>query len=332
MQEQALQTPGQNRLNQPKPHSISAANTYRQCPRLYYNRYVLGWEDTGEASWLSFGSKVDRLLEVLDKSNLQRAIEAIPGEFSDPFDQIDMKMLLSLWQAQYGSEMLPPVDLHGQEGNQYAFYVPFHGNDVTGMLHMTVSGKIDKVTIIDGEIGVFEGKTTSQPIDGSSSYWKKLKMDPQIRCYVWGLSKELGQPVSWVWYQVIRRPSEAANPAFARTHVVKGVVVPYTLEEYEKRVMSILENPPKKALIARKKLRISDESKDLFITEHAQTYLEIQSKKERQRVLEEAGASPELAWPRNQFGCDMFGGCSFWECCIGETTIEASGKFKRRER
>lgn len=321
-----------NAQNKHNTHSISSANTYRQCPRLYYNRYVLGYEELGEPSWLTFGSKVDRLLEVLDNSNLEAAIAAIPNEFSDPFDQADIEILLCLWQKQYGvSTPLKPLDLNGKPGSQYPVYVPFCGNDVTGMLSMTVSGRIDKVTVIEGEVGVFEGKTTGKAIEPNSIYWKKLDMDPQIAAYTWGLSKELGKPVNWVWYQVIRRPNYAANTNFKRTYTRKGVEYAFTLAEYRARLETILQGDNEKTLIARKKIFIGEARKEEWITEHAQTYQEIQAKRQRSVELVEAGHNPELAWPRNHLGCDMYGGCPFWECCIGKTTIEGSGKFQLRK-
>lgn len=312
------------------PHSISAANTYRQCSRLYYNRYVLGWQEAGEASWLKYGTAIDNLLEIHDKSNIELAVEAIPQFFPDEFDQLDAEVLLRLFDKEYGQEPLKPVDLKGKPGNQYPFYIGFAGNPVTGLINMTVSGKIDKVTIIEGEIGVMEGKTTAQPVTSESAYWKKLAMDPQIACYVWGLSKELGKPVNWVIYQVIRRPSTAASTMFSREYTLGGIKTKYTLEGYRKRVFSLLEAPLAKPLMARRKLFISEARKNQWATEHAQTWQEIQSKKQNQKTLEEAGIEPELAWPRNQLGCDSYGGCPFFECCIGEQSIEGSNRFTKR--
>lgn len=312
------------------PHSISAANTYRQCSRLYYNRYILGWQEAGEASWLKYGTAIDQLLEVHDKGNIEMAIEAIPQYFTDEYDQLDAEVLLRLFDKEFGHEPLPPVDLNGKQGNQYPFYIGFAGNPVTGVINMTVSGKIDKVTIIDGEVGVMEGKTTAQPVTSESQYWKKLAMDPQIACYVWGLSKELGKPVNWVIYQVIRRPSTAASTMFAREYTLGGVKTKYTLEGYRKRVFSLLETAPAKPLMARRKLFIPEERKQLWVTEHAQTWQEIQSKKEKQNALIEQGLPPELAWPRNHLSCESYGGCPFFECCIGEQSIEGSNRFTKR--
>lgn len=285
----------------------------------------------GESTWLKFGTQIDGLLEVLDTSNLAHALESIPRFFPDEYDQIDVTALLTLFQAKFGHDELRPVDLLGKPGNQYPFYVNFHGNEITGLISMTVSGKIDKVTLIQGEIGVMEGKTTAQPVGEHSTYWKKLEMDPQIACYVWGLSKELGKPVNWVWYQVIRRPSVTANPLFARTYKRGGVEYKYTLGEYQTRVNQILDKPDdQKPLMARRKLYISEERKNLWVTEHAQTWQQVQVNKEKQALLEQQGLPPELAWPRNQHGCDMYGGCPFWDVCIGKTTFEGSNRFQKR--
>lgn len=322
----------QPRKSRDYPHSISAANTFRRCPRLYYNSYILGWMEASEASWLKFGTKIDNLLEIIDTSNLQMALEAIPTMFEDIYDQMDVEVLLTLFCQEFGHEILPPVDLYGQPGNQHAFYINYQGNPVTGLISMTVSGKIDKVTIIDGEIGVMEGKTTTQPINANSPYWKKLDLDPQIACYVWGLSKELGKPVNWVWYQVIRRPNATAHPLFNKTYTKNRVTCTYTPDEYRTRVFSLLKQKqdPAKILMARKKLYITEERKTLWVTEHAQSWQDIQLKKEAQASLVFQGLPPELAWPRNHLGCDMYGGCPYVESCTGKQTIEDSNRFTKR--
>ncbi len=311
-------------------HSVSAANTYRRCPRLYYHTYVEGWEPRFKSSWLDFGTKIDELLEMLDTSNLELAIQAVQDKFADPFQQAEVETILRLWAKQYAQDPLPPYSVNRKPGNQYGFRLNWYGNIISGHVNLTVSGYIDKVTIIAGDVGFMEGKTTKDPIDPKSDYWEKLAIDPQIACYAWALSKELGRPVNHCWYQVVRRPSPAANAAFKRTYERGGVEHTYTLEEYRERLSKLLIKEPKKALIARKRLYITDERKELFITEHAQSHSEILGRKEGQRILEEAGSPGIFAWPRNHFGCPLFGGCSFWDVCTGKTTIEASGKFQKR--
>lgn len=313
-------------------HSVSAANTFRRCPRLYYYQYVEGIESIYRSPWLTFGTYIDELLEVLDKSNLELALQAVETKFNDPFEQAEVKILLRLWAKQYASNPLPPYTLRNKPGNQYGFHINWYGNAVTGHVNITVSGYIDKVTIIAGDVGFMEGKTTRDPIDPRSDYWTKLEMDPQIACYAWALSKELGRPVNHCWYQVVRRPSPQANTAFKRSYVVKGLEIPYTLEEYQDNLEKLLIREPKKALVARKRLYITDERKELFITEHAQTHSEILGRKAGQKLLEEAGSPGIFAWPRNHFGCPLYGGCSFWDVCTGKTTVEASGKFQKRIR
>lgn len=313
-------------------HSVSAANTYRRCPRLYYYTYVEGWESRFTQPWLSFGTHIDQLLEILDKSNLELALQAIPERFTNPFDAAEVAVILRLWAKQYADAPLPPYTLNNKPGNQFGFRINWYGNAVTGHVNLTVSGYIDKVTIIAGDVGFMEGKTSRDPIDPRSDYWTKLEMDPQIACYAWALSKELGRPVNHCWYQVVRRPSPQANAAFKRTYTVKGEDVPYTLEEYTERLESLLIKEPKKALIARKRIYITDERKEQFITEHAQTHTEILGRKEGQKLLEEAGSPGMFAWARNHFGCPLYGGCHFWDVCTGKTTVETSGKFQKRIR
>lgn len=316
-------------------HSVSAANTFRRCSRLYFYKYVQGWESVHKASWLEFGTKIDNLLEILDNSNLYNALAKVPSFFENPYDQADVEFLLRLWHKQYGEDPLPPIPVNYKPGNQVGFKLNFNGNLVTGLVNLNISGYIDKVTLVGNEPAVWEGKTTTDNINPTAKnpYWEKLAMDPQIEGYCWALSQILNRPVNWVWYQAIRSPSVAANACFARTHTVKGVEdVPYSLEQYKARQWAVLDKGPAKTLVHRKRLYITDERKELWVTEHTQSWQDIQNKLIKQAELVEQGLPPELAWPRNPHGCPMFGGCHFWDPCTGQTTIEASGNFVKRDR
>lgn len=312
-------------------HSISAANTFRRCNRLFFYKYVQGWESILKAPWLEFGSHIDLLLEVMDTSNLENAVQASIALFPNPYDQLDVELILRLWQKQYGSDPLPPYDFNGQKGSQFGFKKEFLGNEVTGLINMNISGYIDKVTLVGNDLAVWEGKTTSESIDSRSNYWSRLELDPQIACYVWALSEIAGKPVNWVWYQVIRKPNPTTNAVFKRTHTVDGVDVSYTIEEYKKRLWKLLKEEPARPIIVRRKLYISEERKAEWVTEHGQSFMEIQARRAHQKQLDEKGIPPQYAWPRNHLGCDMYGGCLFWDVCIGKTTVEASGKFIKRE-
>lgn len=314
-------------------HSVSGANCYRRCNRLYYYHYVLGWQSIHRAPWLEFGTKIDKLLEVIDNSNLYHGLTRISEHFQDPYDQADVEFLLRLWHKQYGADPLPPIPVRGKPGNQVGFKLNWNGNLVTGLVNVNVTGYIDKVTLVGNDPAIWEGKTTSENINPTPSnpYWNKLDMDPQIEGYCWALSHVLNRPVNYVWYQAIRSPSVAANACFARTHVVKGEEVPYSIQQYKARQFAVLEKGPVKTLVHRKRVHVSDERKELWITEHAQSFQDIQEKLAKGNALAQGGLPPELAWPRNPGGCQMFGGCHFWDVCTGKTTIEASGKFVKKE-
>lgn len=316
-------------------HSVSAANTARRCWRLYYYKYVLGYESIFKAPWLEFGTKIDELLEVVDNSNIHHALTLIPQKFENEYDQADVEFLLRLWHKQYGADPLPPIPVNYKKGNQLGFKLAFNGNIVTGAVSLNVTGYIDKVTLVGNDPAVWEGKTTSDSVapTPSNPFWFKWPLDPQIQGYCWALSQILNRPVNWVWVQAIRSPSVAANAVFARSHTVKGVEdTPYSIAQYRARQWAALEKGLAKPLIHRKRIYVTDEAKELWITEHAQNAQEVQARLERQADLKERGLGPELAWPRNPGGCPQYGGCHFWEICTGQTTIEASGKFVKKEK
>lgn len=309
--------------------SVSSANAMRRCPRYYFYAKVLRLEDGFKRRWLSFGTAVDRALGVLDYDGLEVAVKALSEHLDDPYDLVDAEAVLRLWDREIkGSKRYLPYEKlpADKPACQYPVEVGFQGNSITGLVNVTVTGFIDKVTLINDSVGPFEGKTTAEPIETGSKFWSRWMLDPQIRCYVWALSQELGFPVNWCVVQAIRRPSTKLGVAFDRKDKEGN---PRPLEEYRQRVMNWMADPAK-TVVAQKKLYIPEEEKNLWITEHTQIHQMVTERKGAQSDLESQGIASELAWPRNHYGCDLYGGCPYLDLCTGKKSSNDPA-FRRKE-
>lgn len=310
--------------------SISAANAYRRCPRHFYFKYVQRVEAAEKAPWLAKGLGVDRLLEVLDDHGIEASVAAIPLHFSDPYDALDAEFILRLWEQTYGKQnRLRPQPVGDKGGSQFEFVHTFNGNMVTGLVNVNIRGFLDKVVLIEDDMGVFEGKTTSEPIEPSSHYWDRLALEPQAKGYCWALARTLGRPVNKVIWQVIRKPSKTVYKDFAR---VNRDGQPIPIEEYGEKLRRLMVDPSPigKTMIARKKLYISNEEQEIWATEHAQVYTAATDSVRLGEKLEDAGKDSELAFPKNHLGCELYGGCEYHPVCTGKASIHGP-KYKLKE-
>lgn len=294
--------------------SVSAANLFKSCPRLYYYREILGFEPAVQPTWLKAGSAYDKLLEHYDLLGVEGANSKIPELFSNPYEQLDAQYILSRYHAAFEVKKYPPVE----GGNQFGFGIPFYGNEITGPVAFKVTGYMDKVSQEGDELIVTERKTTSESIEPGSEYWKKLPLDPQILCYQFAM-RALGNNCGWTNYEVLRKPSTTVSSKFKKD---------CTVEEYRDRLM---HHEEKKTLVARKLVYTNQDMVDSWITDHALTFLQIQECKRRQAVIEEAGYEGVYAWTMHTKSCNDYGGCAFRSVDEGLVTLE-QGDFVKSQK
>jgi hypothetical protein len=302
--------------------SVSSADLFKSCPRQFYYKEILGWESAKKASWLVKGTAYDKLLEFYDLEGVFGANSHIPELFPNPFEALDAQFVLTQYHAKFKDDPLPPIE----GGNQHGFGVVYRGNEITGPCEYKVTGYIDKLSQRGNELVVTERKTTSEDLDdGSSSiedgaeYWKKLPLNTQIRSYIWYLRSK-GANCGWVNYEVIRKPSKTFNKVFDK----KGI----TLEDYKARLM---EFQPKKTMVARKPIFITEAMTEEFIIDHTLTYLQVKACKRRQLELEQMGHDGSLAWVKHEGSCVNYGGCVFRDVDEGKTTLE-KGDYVKSEK
>lgn len=316
---------------QVKKFSVSEANDFKSCPRLYYYKHIKGWEPINKAAWLTKGSAYDKLLENWDVLGFEGALKSIPELFPNGYEAVDAEYILRIYNEKFQSNPLHPVTFDNRAGNQLGFGVEFRGNEVTGPVEVRVTGYLDKLSSTEGELEVVERKTTSDEIEekrkakdsGSiedqSPFWDKWSMDPQTKNYVWYL-RSLGGKAGWVTVEAIRKPSGTVNKVFKKDCPV---------EEYRARVMAHAE---KKTLVARHRFYVSEDASDEFIVDHVNTLHMINGCKARQAEIEGRGYEGQYAWTKNQDSCGNYGGCVHKDVCLGNTTHEACGQFTKSEK
>lgn len=203
-----------------------------------------------------------------------------------------------------------------------------------GRKRLRISGKLDKLLRkrADGSIWFGEHKTTGADLGAGSTYWQKLRLDPQVSIYHLGV-RELGYEPAGCLYDVIDRPDQRpllATPEALRKYTKATAKEPSrlyanqraadeTVEEFRERIGALVAEAPEKyfarAEIVRLESEIEESLKD--VTEMA---LQIR-----------AGSLTGTA-PRNPDACFKWGRpCDMYDACAGLASLDDESRFVRLE-
>ena len=193
----------------------TALSTYRQCPRKYRNRYVLGLVRKRRATPLRFGSGHHRGLELRvlkPKESDDSIIEIVLTEYgpcpewADPTDwAVERETLRQLLIGHFQRYSQDNIDMLAVEiPFEIALVDPATGRESR---YFVVAGKMDGLgKLPDVRTGLVEYKTVGEDIAPESEYWLRLRCDGQISLYVLA-ARALGYDVSTVLYDVTRKPT-----------------------------------------------------------------------------------------------------------------------------
>ncbi len=194
----------------------SSEQTFKTCPRKFYLAYRLGLRPahnsdplrTGHAfhfglEQLKGGMGIDHAEQVV--RDLYRESVCPPWLEADDFatEEETVIALLRGYHARYKDDAI--IEYVAVE---LPFSLPIV-NPATGRETPTFrsAGKIDGIVRLpDGRLALMEHKTTSEAIDLSSDYWKRLMLDAQISRYVLA-ARTMGHDVETTIYDVVRKPS-----------------------------------------------------------------------------------------------------------------------------
>lgn len=337
----------------------SRLKTARQCGRLHWLKYVLGYRPTEDRAELFFGALIHLALEAwwlavkagvpvdawLEAANA--ALKAAPGV--DAFDLVRAEVMIFGYHARWFAD----AALYEVLGVEEQFEFPLINPATGGRSHVwTVAGKLD-VRVrrrSDGTIGFIEHKTSSEDVGQGSLYWRRLRLDGQVSIYFDGcesLDEQLPAP-EWCLYDVLAKPGQRpAQTAVLDEHgqkvvldgkgervktqagkwrqtgdTVQGFVLqtrPETPEEYRIRLLEALLAEPERYFHRGEVVRLESEL--------AEARSEIWQQAAQLREDENADRHP-----RNPEACCPFGKpCRFFGVCTGESSLEDPSLFTRSE-
>jgi len=185
----------------------SSLANLQSCPRYYQYNNLEGWRKEVDATpALTFGSALHAGLEVYDierfngtpsKESLRLAIpEALKVgktlEFSTDKRRTPETLVRSLvwYEEQFRDDRIETATLpDGSPAIEVRFEVDFPG--VKGR---RISGRIDKLCYLDGDLYIMDRKTTHATV--SNYFFDRFSPNIQVSAYTWALQEYFGMPVS----------------------------------------------------------------------------------------------------------------------------------------
>ncbi len=313
--------------------------TFSLCQRLHHLTYNLGYRSLLPRELADWGSMIHAGLDAWwgvykDDENplpglaLTAGLEALatyrataPSIDDTAFAKAEIMM------SAYDARWAPTMHEWEVVGVELEFVTT-----IPGRKRLRVAGKIDKVLRrrATGEVFYGEHKTTGADLSAGSTYWSRLRMDPQVSIYFGGC-RELGyEPVACL-YDVIVRPSEKllkATPVEVRKYTKATAKEPSrlysnqretdeTVEEFRARLGAMISADPAAYFARAEVVRLESEIAESALDVEA-TALQIR-----------ASATAEHA-PRNPNSCFMYNRpCEFYEACAGIASIDDTTKFVR---
>lgn len=324
--------------------TVSRMRTFNSCLRLHFYKYELGYRSTRVAEALGFGTLLHAALEAwwrwwklqqakadtIHTSALSAAMDAMTTKAAegDDVDQVTMAkatVLMCGYDTRWADEM---ADLE-VIAVEVEFVAPLR-NPETGRAcrDLEVGGKLDVLVRrrSTGKVWIVEHKTSGDDLSLGSSYWLRLRMDPQVSVYFDG-ARVLGYEVEGCIYDVLskfRERPQKATPVEKRKYTKKDNRLyagqrenDETIEEFRGRIAeSMAENP--EAFYGRAYVcRTVDELEESARDTHA-TALMMRDCFRLERA------------PRNPDACFLYHRiCDFHAVCSGCASLDDGTQFVR---
>ncbi len=309
----------------------------RQCARLHFFKYLLGYRPTEDKAELAFGNLMHKGLEawwLAVKAGLpeaqwfENAIAALLAVADiDPFDMAKAQVLMKGYHCAWAGDA-PLYEVLGvEERFEFALVNPATG----GTSHSwKVAGKLD-VRVrrrSDGTSGFIEHKTSAEDVSLGSPYWQVLRMDSQVSTYFDGASA-LGDRAEWCLYDVIGKPGQRplkATPVEARKYTKKDNTL-YAGQRLED------ETPDEYGLRC---LAAMDEAPGKFFTRGEVVRLESELDEARAEIWQQAASLRENVnegrHPRNSDSCRRGNSlCPFFAVCTKQADLDDLRLFIRTD-
>jgi ATP-dependent helicase/DNAse subunit B len=311
--------------------TVSRMRDFNACRRRHHIKYELGYRPSTTAEALTFGTLVHAGLEVWWQrgGDLPAAHAAVQKLLTAEVDEVivaKVNVLLAGYDARWRATM-SQFEVLAVEAE---FRAPLR-NPATGYpcRDLEVAGKLDVIVRKrgDGSVWFVEHKTSAEDLSSGSTYWQRLRMDPQVSVYYDG-AKALGHDVRGCIYDVLAKPRERlklATPEAVRKYKKDGTLyanqreADETIDEFRDRITATMAESPDgyfgRAEVIRTEAELIESAKDT----HA-TALMI-------RECERTGRNP-----RNPDACFLPGRtCPFHDVCCGLASLDDETRFVRLE-
>lgn len=309
--------------------TVSRMRDFNACRRRHQIKYELGYRPISTAAALSFGTLVHAGLEAWWRGggDLAAAMSAVQKSLTSDSDDVTIAKV-NVLLAGYDARWKPTMASFEVIGAEVEFRAPLR-NPATGYpcRDLEVAGKLDVIVrkVADGSVWFVEHKTSAEDLSSGSTYWQRLRMDPQVSVYYDG-AKALGHDVAGCIYDVLAKPRERlllATPEASRKYKKDGTLYANqrerdeTIDEFRDRVAANMAESPDayfgRAEVVRTDAELIESARDT----HA-TALMI-------RECERTGRNP-----RNPDACFLPGrSCAFHDVCCGVCGLDDETRFIR---
>lgn len=277
--------------------SHSSLETFSECPRRYFYRYVLEKEPVSDRASLSFGRLLHGALERWWGEDPEAAVKFAAENVGDmdPVNAARMAAMLT--------EYAPPRDRYKVVAVELPFDAPVKNPDTKGKLARTsLVGRVDAlVEDAAGNLWILEHKHTTRDIVGFGDYWARLAFDQQNAIY----AAQFG--AVGVLYDVLRKPSLRQTGK-------------ESIDQFQERCIEKIRETPGEWYQFRE-IHFGP-------VDHEQSRRDVYQKA---RLL--AVARKNNYWPRTSSACNsLYGSCAFVDVCAGRALIDDADRFRSRTR
>lgn len=311
--------------------------TYGRCQRLHDLTYVRGYRPVVDPESMAWGSLIHAGLEawwnahqrghgliaLADAESALAAYYATNRAALDEAAYARAQVLMAAYDTRWASSMAE-FEVLGVEVEFVA--------TIPGRRRLRVAGKLDVLVRkrIDGSVWFVEHKTSGADLSPGSTYWQRLRMDPQVSIYFGGV-RALGHDPHGCIYDVIVRPDQRplkATPVEARKYTKATKTEPSrlyanqrdvdeTTEEFRARIADAVAAAPDLYFARGDVVRLE--------TEIADSECDVEELALQIRSGPQTGISP-----RNPNACFLYSRpCAFLSVCDGTASLDDETKFRK---
>ncbi len=314
---------------------------FNSCQRLHHIQYNLGYRTLAPRELADWGTMFHAGLDawwaahmeggeaLLALPNAQAAMQAARvGLAVDDFAMAKAEVMMIAYDARWAPTM--------GEWEVLGVEVEFIAT-IPGRKRLRVAGKLDKVLRkrTTGRKWFGEHKTTGVDLAEGSTYWQRLRMDPQVSIYHRGMAALGHEDLEGCLYDVVDRPSIKplkATPMDKRKYTKPSKKEPIsrlyanqrendeTVDEYRDRLAGLVGAEPDAFFARAEVVRLEGEleASDADVEE---TALQIR-----------AGSQTGVA-PRNPGNCFLYNRpCDYLDACSGIASLDDETRYRREEK